>query len=91
MNLKSTYLTILGIWKNTELVGVGISIENGKSFIVCNYYPPGNVYDEIEKEEEELIGENTIENVDQQNNNNNITDKKKPKKKKKKRGCLGIC
>ena len=89
MQFSFTFLTICGTWKNTELVGVGISIENGKSFIVCNYYPPGNVYDEIEKEDQ-VIGEKIIQNVGQQNNNNN-TDKKKPKKKKKKRGCLGIC
>ena len=30
------------IWKNTKEVGFGLSSKENKSFIVANYYPPGN-------------------------------------------------
>lgn len=88
-NGEQSYSATQIVWKNTELVGVGLAMDDvsGKCYVVCNYYPPGNVYDEIEKETEgaDLIGK------EQQQQNNNNNSEKKVKKKKKKRGCLGIC
>lgn len=89
-NNEPSYSATQISWKNTELVGVGLAMDdsNGKCFVVCNYYPPGNVYDEIEKDQTEGTTD-SIDKEQQQNNNNN--SEKKGKKKKKKRGCLGIC
>lgn len=38
------------IWKNTELIGLGMAKhESGKVYFVCVYYPPGNVAGEFAK------------------------------------------
>jgi len=32
------------VWKSTREIGVGIAWnKDGKSIVVCNYYPPGNI------------------------------------------------
>lgn len=92
-------------WKTTKLVGVGLDTsDGGKTYhVVCNYYPPGNVYDAVEKEElgvdtdafnrnsSERNSRNAQKSRVNKNNNNNDSANAKKSKKKKKRGCLGIC
>ena len=41
-NFKAGHFTQL-IWKDTKFVGTGKADKNGTTYVVCKYYPPGNV------------------------------------------------
>lgn len=32
------------IWNSTTELGVGVASKNGNILVICNYWPPGNVY-----------------------------------------------
>ena len=36
------------VWKSTKLIGCGMSCNTDKCYIVCNYYPAGNVINEYD-------------------------------------------
>ena len=37
------------VWKSTKLLGCGISCNTKECYVVCNYYPAGNIINEYEK------------------------------------------
>lgn len=37
------------VWKDTKLLGCGVSCNTDNCFVVCNYYPAGNVLNEYDK------------------------------------------
>jgi uncharacterized protein YkwD len=36
------------VWKGSKYIGVGVASGKGQTYIVCNYYPAGNVQSEFE-------------------------------------------
>ena len=68
------------VWKDTKLLGCGLSCNDDNCFVVCNYYPAGNVLNEYDENVKPYISKDDDEEIESQNFHN-LLDKDDKKEK----------